>query len=161
MSDAVTRQLAHNMACGEYTLETFKIIMIKGIGWYVATRSKHWRPSCIQTHRKRKKGQQHSELLYGFHSLASCFRDACSFHLVLASKEVDKEPHKSQTVWAEIFQQELSSGMGRWSPPSQHPTGMLASGTAGHITICSWKWTPSLLLSALTEFSRKQPAFQA
>lgn len=47
-----------------------------------------------------------------------------------------QKPHGSHTVRAETLQQELSSRMGTRSPSSQHPTDMLASGTAGHILIC-------------------------
>lgn len=47
-----------------------------------------------------------------------------------------QKPHASHTVRAETLQQQLSSRMGTRFPSSQHPTDMLASGTAGHIIIC-------------------------
>lgn len=120
-------------------LVTFKRIMIKWTGymWFPGANMEGYHAQKrIKT--KRKKGQQHSGLsvLWLLFSCLEC-EDACSFHLVLASKEGGQKPPNSHTVQAGTLRRELSSRTMHMPPFSQHPTDKLASGTAGHITICT------------------------
>ena len=77
---------------------------------YQATKNKHWRPSSyIETHKKGRRACQIESCFCGFDFVASNLRDACSFHLVPASKEYGKRPCNCHTMQAGTLRQELYS----------------------------------------------------
>ena len=112
----------------------------------------------MESHRKGSRiSSPRSCQFYGFYAFASSLRDACTFHLVLASKEDRQRPHNCHTVWAGALGQELSRRMVLSGPTfPEYPTDTPGSGTAGHITSWAPGDRPLPCCCPLYRVSRKQ-----
>ena len=98
----------------------------------------------------------------GFYSFASSLRDACSFHLVLASQEGRQRPRNLSVVTRcrlELSGRNSAAGWYLWShiPWVSHRYARMRHSWTHH-QLSSRKQTPLLLLSSLQGF--KEAAFQ-